>query len=144
MMERLDEEVARCDRHGTPLAVVLGEVEAESANEQAQAAQTLATWTAERICRAKRRHDVAGQYGPHGFMLLLGHTSEAGAVTCCRRLQSVLQQAPVPENRSRGPIRTHFGVAGYSELTNTGQALLSRAEERLEQARMENALLALC
>jgi PleD family two-component response regulator len=27
MMERLEEEVARADRHGTPLSVILGETE---------------------------------------------------------------------------------------------------------------------
>jgi diguanylate cyclase (GGDEF)-like protein len=143
MMERLEEEVARSDRHGTPLAVILGEVEPSPDSEPGPDAQALTTWTAERICRAKRRQDVAGQYGPHGFMLLLGHTSEAGAVTFCRRLQNLLQHGPAPENGLRGRMRAHFGVAEYSETSNTGQALLSRAEERLEQARIGSAALAL-
>jgi diguanylate cyclase (GGDEF)-like protein len=143
LMERLEEEVARSDRHGTPLAVVLGEVEVEWESEPSHDAQTLSSWTAERICRTKRRQDVAGQYGAHGFMLLLGHTTQAGAVMCCRRLQSVLQHGPVSQKELRGPIRTHFGVAGYSEEANTAPALLSRAETRLEQARMGNAVLAL-
>lgn len=142
MLERLEEEVARSERHRTPLAVVLGEVEAAE-QEQRPDAQTLTTWTAECLCRAKRRQDVAGQYGPHGFMLLLGHTSEAGAVMCCRRLQHVLQHGPAPESGLRGPLRAHFGVAEYSETSNTGQALLTRAEERLEQARLGKAALAL-
>jgi diguanylate cyclase (GGDEF)-like protein len=143
MMERLEEEVARSDRYGTPLTVVLGEVEVASDTAQARDAQALATWTAECISRAKRRQDVAGQYGPHGFMLVLGHTSEAGAVMCCRRLQNVLQHDPATEIGLRGPMRAHFGVAGYSETATTGQALLTRAEERLEQARMGNAALAM-
>jgi GGDEF domain-containing protein len=138
MMQRLEEEVARSERHGTPLSVVLGEVDAESAERQ-----SLASWTAERISRAKRRHDVAGQYGPHGFMLLLSHTSEAGAVMCCRRMQTVLQHPPLPSPGVQKPIQTYFGIAAYSESISTPQGLLGRAEERLENARVGGAALAM-
>jgi diguanylate cyclase (GGDEF)-like protein len=143
MMDRLEEELTRADRHRTPLAIVLGELDAESFDSSPREAQSLSSWTAERICSAKRRHDVAGQYGPHGFMLLLGHTTEPGAIMCCRRLQTVLEHSSRPSSWGLGPVRVHFGVASYSENTATPQSLLGRAEERLDQARHAGAVLAL-
>jgi hypothetical protein len=43
----------------------------------------------------------------------------------------------------RGPIHAHFGNADYSESANTSKELMRRAEERLEQARTANAVLAM-
>jgi diguanylate cyclase (GGDEF)-like protein len=143
MMERLEEEVARAERHGTPLAVILGELEADGLDEAVCGAQGLIAWSADRIGRTKRRQDVAGQYGPNGFMLLLGHTSESGAIACCRRLESILQHAPLPDGGLRGPVRAHFGVADFSERANTSKQLLSQAEERLEKARAAGAVFAM-
>jgi hypothetical protein len=43
----------------------------------------------------------------------------------------------------RGPIRTNFGIADHSEFAHTPKAMLHRAEQRLEQARVGNAVLAM-
>src|SRR5262249_32084560 len=50
MLERLDEEVSRSRRHGTPLAVVLGEVWAEEGDEETPPGPVeVSRWAAERI-----------------------------------------------------------------------------------------------
>jgi diguanylate cyclase (GGDEF)-like protein len=126
MLQRLDEEVARARRHGGPLTVVLGEVQS---GEDAEAALA-----AERVGRAKRRCDVAGRYGLHGFMMLLPGGTEAEALACCRRLRALLEQ-PSPNGGAGPPLHAWFGVAAFSPAAATVQALLSRAEERLERAR---------
>jgi len=123
MLQRLDEEVARARRHGGPLTVVLGEV--QPGGEGAEAA--------ERLGRAKRRCDVAGRYGLHGFMVLLPRGGEAEALGCCRRLRALLERPA--EGGPAPPLLAWFGVAGFSPAAATVQALLSRAEERLEKAR---------
>jgi PleD family two-component response regulator len=137
MLERLQEEVARTERHGTPLTVVLGELQAAPGDDAPPAdAATLEPLTTLRIARAKRRCDVAGHYGMHGFMLLLVQTPQTGAVTCCRRLQKLLEETPPAANAGpRGPIRAYFGVASYAPEASNPRSLLSRAEERLEKAR---------
>jgi diguanylate cyclase (GGDEF)-like protein len=125
MLQRLEEEVARARRHGGPLAVVLGEVQPGEDVEAALAA--------ERVGRAKRRSDVAGRYGLHGFMVLLPRGTEAEALGCCRRLRALLERPA--EGGPAPPLRSWFGVAEFSPAAATAQALLSRAEERLEKAR---------
>jgi GGDEF domain-containing protein len=128
MLDRLQEEVARVERHSGPLTVALGELILAS-----EATSAVTSWAAEQVARTKRRCDVAGQYGPHGFMLLLPRTTGVGGVGACRRLRSILESPPAP---LRGPIRACFGVAElHGTETGAVKALLVRAEERLEQAK---------
>jgi GGDEF domain-containing protein len=143
MLVRLEEELAHCERHQAPLTVALGEVEAPAEAASASPA-ALPAWTTERIARAKRRCDVAGQYGLRGFLLLLIHTSQTGALTCCRRLQEEIEQGPPEGGGPHGPVRAYFGLATVSPQTATPQSLLSRAEQHLEAARAgaQNRLVA--
>jgi hypothetical protein len=134
MMERFQEEVARTERHGTPLTLVLGEMHAEGAAPP-DAGSLLESWAADQIIRAKRRADVAGQYGPNGFMLLLIHTSEPGANAFCQRLQCLLEQSPGTHSGPPVSSRVHFGLAGYGSTSFTPKMLLSRAEEVLDQGK---------
>lgn len=130
ILERLQEEVARSGRHGTPLTVALGEVQAEDDAATARQAEA----TARCITGAKRRCDVAGQYGLRGFLLLMVHTPEEGAVVCCRRLQHALESVHPPRG-PHGPVRACFGIASISGKDDTLQGLLSGAEQRLEAAK---------
>ncbi len=131
MMERLDEEVARSERHGAPLAVVLGELRSAVA-EGPLLGPHLAAWTAEQVSRVKRRSDAAGQFGPNGFMMILPHTSETGAERCCERMRDALERAPA--SGLEAPVRAYLGAAGSVD-GDTPDGLLRRAEERLEESR---------
>jgi diguanylate cyclase (GGDEF)-like protein len=128
MLERLQEELARTARHGTPFSVVLGEVRRP---DHAPAGPEETAWAAERVRRVKRSCDVAGQYGPHGFMLLLPHTVEAGAVRLCRRLEQTLAGDAAGAG---GPLVAAFGIAACADPAATSQGLLRRAEEGLASA----------
>ena len=136
MLQRLDEEVARARRLGGEFSIVLGEVHGgRRENLSSTEADRLATWTASRVTYAKRRSDVAGQYGPHGFMLLLPGTTSMNAVGACRRLQSVLEEPPALEETPLPPVHACFGLAAFSPSSATVKALLRQAEERLERAK---------
>jgi hypothetical protein len=130
MMDRLQEEVIRAQRHGGPLAIVL-------ADAAAAGAEGWTTVLTDLVSRCKRRCDVAGQYGPAGFMLILPRTGDAGAVGCCARLQKLLEKPPPVLDRPAAGLRAHFGIAsfGTSSATATVKGLLRLAEERLEQAK---------
>jgi diguanylate cyclase (GGDEF)-like protein len=135
MMERLHQEVARCDRHGSKLSVVLGEMRSLARSRLSpDEAHDLASWTAERVTTTKRRCDVAGQYGPHGFMLILPEATNEGAVACCKRIQALLEakDAPLPQ------LQVYLGIAAYSAANATAKAMLSLAEKHLEEARTGN------
>jgi GGDEF domain-containing protein len=136
MMERLQEEVARTERHGSPLTLVLGELRTSGSNAApVEATNLMESWTADQITHVKRRADVAGQYGPNGFMLLLVHTTEQGATAFCRRLQAMLEQTPGTSVGPPLPSRAYFGAAGYCSDAFTPKMLLTRAEEMLDRTK---------
>jgi diguanylate cyclase (GGDEF)-like protein len=132
VLERLHEEVARSGRHGHPLTVAVGEVQAPAEDPSGPDA---GQWVAQRLSRIKRRCDVAGQYGPHGLLLLMVHTPGEGGVACCRRLQRALEEPAAPGAGPRGQVRACFGLASRGEQAATPPALLRTAEERLEAAK---------
>jgi diguanylate cyclase (GGDEF)-like protein len=135
MLERLEEEMARARRHGGPLTVVLGEVQpVEGEPVAADEAMRLASWAAGRVGRSKRRSDVAGQYGLHGFMLLLPRVDGPEALGCCHRLRRLLEQ-PSAADGPFPPLRACFGVASVGPGVTTVSALLGRAEAGLERAK---------
>ena len=91
---------------------------------------------AEQIAREKRRCDVAGQYGLHGFMLLLPQSSEVEARGACQRLGGLLAHPP---HADLPALHACFGLASVQGDLLSVQGLLRRAEERLEQARVEES-----
>jgi diguanylate cyclase (GGDEF)-like protein len=131
LLERLHEEVVRSDRHHTPLTVVLGELALDAGEQLPQCGleQAIRDWIVERVLRGKRRSDVVGQYGEHGFLLLLPHTSADGAGEVCRRLRRDLEQAP-------WRLHASFGVASFSSEHRTPKSLLRLAEEELDTSRL--------
>lgn len=132
MLERLQEELARTERHKIPLTVAVGEV--TPSTKQPEPAP-LPDWSADVIVRTKRRCDVAGQYGPQGFMLLMVQTPRNGGLECCKRLQQFLEH---PAETGQGPheaVRAFFGLASTVGEQNSPQVILRLAEQSLEAAR---------
>jgi diguanylate cyclase (GGDEF)-like protein len=131
MMERLNEELARCQRHKLPLSIALGEVQAAEDEWNPE----LPAWSTQAIVKAKRRCDVVGHYGAGGFMLLMVHTPRSGGVTCCKRLQAYLQHPAQVTDGPHQPVRSFFGLASLSDQEQTAQSLLRIAEENLDAAK---------
>jgi GGDEF domain-containing protein len=132
IMGRLQEECARCARFGTPFTVALGEVSRTGAAALGEDV-TLGRQAVERITEAKRRCDVLGQYGPHGFLLLLVNTTTPGAEQCCRRIRQALAADVL---QGQGSIDTVFGLANCPGEGDDPKTLLSRAERALELGRI--------
>src|SRR5438094_3549448 len=130
ILERLQEEVCRSGRHGNVLSVAVGEVQAADADPD-----ELADWTARSLAVAKRRCDIAGHYGLHGFLLLMVQTPKAGGLACCRRLQRHLDESCPPPDAPRGPARAFFGVSSFAADGATAHSLLHRAEKNLDAAK---------
>jgi hypothetical protein len=129
MLERLTEEVARVERHGGTLSVVLAEV------AQPGAEPGLLVWVAEYLSQRKRGCDVIGQYGPQGFMMVLPQTETPGARECCTRLAALLS-AHGPLTRTGTGWRLDYGVASYLQPHTSAKSILRLAEEELDRSRL--------
>ncbi len=142
-MERLQEEISRTERHGTPLTLAVAEVRVEDQEEVIEAAGAeevdvikMDEWTSQIVSQGKRRCDVAGQYGMQGFLLLMVHTPKEGGVICCKRLKELLEKSAGDAGiGAQGPIRAYFGLASSSADTASAQSLLHYAEQNLEAAK---------
>ena len=57
-------------------------------------------------------------------------------MTCCRRLQKMLQSVPENAKVPRGPVRAYFGLASSSpDNAASPQSLLRLADQNLEAAK---------
>jgi PleD family two-component response regulator len=133
VLERLQEEIVRCQRHGAPLSIAVGEI----CGSEAEADSSLPDWASEAIVRGKRRSDIVGAYGNSGFLLLMVHTRMQGGVICCRRLQDALEDSARRVNGPYSLMRSFFGIASMDCRQCTPQMLLRIAELDLESARHE-------
>lgn len=135
MLERLQEEIARAERHKLPLSLAVGELKDEE-----QPDPILPEWTADAIIKTKRRCDIAGQYGPKGFILLMVHTPRTGGMICCKRVQTYLEHSAESLPGPRGSVRAFFGMTSTLGERHSPQSLLRSAEENLDAARHDKML----
>jgi hypothetical protein len=136
LMERLGEELARAERYKVPLSLAIGELK-PSENREVE----LPEWTPDLLVRGKRRCDVVGQYGTSGFMVMMMHTPKSGGISCCKRLQNVLEQPdPAATSVPHPSLRAYFGLSSMVGERSSVQSLLSSAEQNLEAARGEPTL----
>jgi len=129
MMDRLQEELSRAERHKVPLSLAIGELSVEDTEGN------LPHWAVDAIVRGKRKSDVAGQYGQNGFLLLMVHTPPTGGLNCVRRIQKVIEHPVEDLNGPHTTPRAYFGLASAGDQRRTAVALLRAAEEGLEAAR---------
>jgi GGDEF domain-containing protein len=130
LLDRLRQEIIRARRYGEPLTIVLGQVElpAEGGTD------SVGDWLAERIVAAKRSCDLAGQYGPRGFLVILVNTPAAGGQCFAERLVKALAQPAGSSGPYLKPEQFVLGMASLSQEVITCTRLLSLAEQRLEAA----------
>lgn len=131
LFERLTEELARAERHKVPLSLALGEINQEGES-------IFPETTPDLLVKGKRRCDVVGQYGNTGFMLLMVHTPKMGGMSCCRRIQNLIETPEtVTTPGPRPAVRAYFGLSTTHGDRHSPQSMLRAAEQNLGSARTE-------
>ena len=142
--ERCVAEVEQARRSGSPLGVVLIEIDqlASLRARQGQlvvdeALQHTAAHLAERI----RRSDSVGRYGPHAFLLLLPNTPTPGARHVLRALRESLLDAPAQGTGADVlPLSISMGLwCGVPNPRDTADALIAQAATALQAAQEAGA-----
>jgi diguanylate cyclase (GGDEF)-like protein len=136
--EALNAEVARAERLGTPLSLVLADLDDFKAvndlHGHATGDEVLRSFAA--VLRATvRESDVAGRWGGEEFMLLLPGADGAGAAQLADRIRLALAAHPVTdaEGATFG-VSCSFGVAEHRPGTDPG-ALFASADRALYRAK---------
>ena len=137
-MRRLEDEVSRVQRHGSPLGLVIMDLDhfkrINDLHGHAAGDAVLRSY-AQEILSIFRHHDLVARYGGEEFAVLLPNTDQVGV---CRALDKVRRRVSEVEEklaREKLPIPTFSaGVAEYGH-GETPSGFIERADAALYEAK---------
>ncbi len=137
--ERLTQEIAFAARHGTPLALIIFDIDFfKKVNDTYGHAG--GDVVLKSVCAAMlatvRPEDVFARIGGEEFVLLARGIDAAGAVGFAERVRAGVQALVIPFEAGTIPVTASFGVALLDEVSAPdGEALLALADKRLYAAK---------
>jgi two-component system cell cycle response regulator len=129
--------VSRSQRHGTPLSVVLLDVDGigdVNARHGHAAGDAILVAVAERIGRELREEDAAGRWSGDEILVVAPDTAADGVAPLVGRLGGAAGAAPVVVGGERIGVSVSAGAATWQEGDDT-EALVRRAEHALTAGR---------
>jgi diguanylate cyclase (GGDEF)-like protein len=141
LYERLKEELARSERHGHLLSLLMLDLDGfKYCNDTLGhlfGDQTLKE-IAETLLNTVRSMDVVARYGGDEFMVILPETAESLAIDIAERLRSNVAKKVVPTQDAAGGPRTltaSIGIVCYPEHGETVELLLENVDKALYRAK---------
>jgi diguanylate cyclase (GGDEF)-like protein len=136
--ERLSDAIARAERTGNPLSLVLADVDHfKSVNDTYghQVGDDVLVGVARTFLRCARVTDVVARYGGEEFCLVLESTDSAGAAHLAERIRRSI--AAMRFDTDLGPLEvtSSFGVSALADHAETAEGLLKAADESLYRAK---------
>ena len=126
--ERLEEELARARRGGTPVSLLFLDCDEFKVYNDAYGhkAGDAALARIARITEAcSRRIDLAARYGGEEFVLVLVNTDAAGALTIAERIRAEVASSSALSGR---PLSVSVGVATWPDDADARDELLDKAD----------------
>lgn len=137
-LDRLEEEVARADREGSSLAVVMSDIDDfKFVNDRhghqmgSRVLQELG-WI---FLRYSRKSTVICRYGGDEFAMLLPQTNAEGAKAAAIRWQDRIRQLNVVAGRETVKVTLSFGVASFPMEAKSAKELVRCADIALYDAK---------
>jgi len=145
MMDRIEEELARCQRTQQSCALVFVDLDHFKHINDAWGHRAGDAVLREASCRLKksiRREDAVGRYGGEEFVMMLPNTDLHAAKQTAERLRVALAEEPCllepEENGQAGnviAITGSIGIAVYGEHGTTRAALIEAADRAMYYAK---------
>jgi diguanylate cyclase (GGDEF)-like protein len=138
-LEVAGSEVQRAQRHGSPLALVMLDIDffkAVNDTHGHQAGDTVLRAVADVVTAGLRVHDVLGRLGGEEFALLLPETDVDGASILAERLCRRVAATRIPlEDGAMVSVTFSAGLSGLGGLVTSLDDLLRVADEYLYEAK---------
>jgi len=141
LLDALEREHSRAVREGTPLAVIMVDLDHfKRVNDTYghQAGDAVLREAAGRMQAGVRSYDLVGRYGGEEFLIVLPGTSGANAVQLAERLRAAVAQEPVGHDLLRIRVTASFGVSTSGPaLIADPRTLIRLADEALYRAKAQ-------
>ena len=140
LLHRLDDEIARAERYGLPLSLLLADVQGFGALSGARgpaAADDVLRRLALFLLSSAREEDWVARAGTEGFAILLPDTDAPSARRAADRLRAEAAAADLGDG---GPlyVTLDVGLATFGPGLAESAALLAHAEEALRSAKRDD------
>ena len=139
--ERLIEEIKRSERTGTPLTLLMADLDHfKNVNDTYghQQGDTILKGTASIIHQNIRGFDIASRYGGEEFAIILTETDLNAAYTIAERLRKKIEDAVYKNGRKDINITISIGLAQFNhEKDKSGIDLIKRADTALYEAKAQ-------
>lgn len=135
---RLEDEIARAQRYGTPLALVLIDLDRfKDINDRHghQAGDEILKWYSQNALPIFRHYDLVARYGGEEFAVLFPNTTQEGALRALNKLRGRVENASCEIHGVTIIVPTFSaGLTIYRE-GETSSDLINRADKALYRAK---------
>jgi diguanylate cyclase (GGDEF)-like protein len=136
--ERLAIEIARMTRYGSPLSLVMVDLDhfkALNDHHGHAAGDAVLRGVAEILDSEKRLGDMVARYGGEEFVAVLPHSDAAAALAWAERVRARLASTSFDLSGQHLAITASFGVASGRNDEDSSETLLRAADEALYEAK---------
>lgn len=140
MEDTLSRELARAQRHGTPLSLIVADLDHFKQINDTHghpAGDAVLAAAGQEMQRHLRASDVACRYGGEEFVLILPDCDKPAALAKARRLRDALRALHVVEDGQRIPVTASFGVAAWPQDADDLRPLMDAADRAVYRAKRE-------
>jgi diguanylate cyclase (GGDEF)-like protein len=138
VIEKLDSEINRSVRHGSPMAVLMIDIDHfKNINDtygHAVGDQVL-QWVGKTLRDSCRVYDVPARYGGEEFCVVLPETRIGNTTVVAERIRGRLESSELTFGESAVRVTASFGIAGLDTMPNdpllSPAALIDRADRAL-------------
>ncbi len=135
--QRIEEELSRFDRYGTPLALVVCDLDHFKHINDTHghlAGDRVLRVVAQLLLRLTRKSDFVGRYGGEEFVVLLPNTTDETALLVAEKLRSSLEKLPFESGGKKIAVTMSMGLT-HASKGDMPDSLFKRADELLYQAK---------
>jgi diguanylate cyclase (GGDEF)-like protein len=137
-LEFLDREMARCQRYGRPLSLVMFDIDHfKNINDQHGhlTGDYVLKELARRMFNRIRREELLARYGGEEFAAVLPETGRPGALEFGEQLRLIVAREPFEFEGDKLPVTISVGVATVEGKPMDLQAFIKEADENLYRAK---------